>query len=92
MAWGARRLTRGPALKVLRKMQPDSGGYLEATPLTSFVLMNLSSMGQANHPVSIASVRFLLGSQLPDGSWPIDENLATWLTSLSVSASHRTTT
>jgi squalene-hopene/tetraprenyl-beta-curcumene cyclase len=31
------------SLKVLRRMQPDSGGYLEATPLTSFVVMSLAS-------------------------------------------------
>ena len=33
------------SLKVLRRMQPDSGGYLEATPLTSFVVMSLASCG-----------------------------------------------
>ena len=32
------------SLKVLRRMQPDSGGYLEATPLTSFVVMSLASI------------------------------------------------
>jgi hypothetical protein len=31
------------SLRVLRQMQPDSGGYLEATPLTSFVVMSLAS-------------------------------------------------
>src|SRR5438034_779105 len=32
------------SLKVLRRMQPESGGYLEATPLTSFVVMSLASV------------------------------------------------
>ncbi len=81
-----RSVTRRRTLGVLQAMQPASGGYLEATPLTSFVLMNLASMDLAEHNVSMASVRFLLGSQLPDGSWPIDEDLSTWLTSLSISA------
>ena len=31
------------SLRVLRRMQPDSGGYLEATPLTAFVVMSLAS-------------------------------------------------
>src|SRR5690606_3991872 len=34
------------SLKVLQKMQPASGGYLEATPLTSFVVMSLASIGR----------------------------------------------
>ncbi|WP_417731977.1 prenyltransferase/squalene oxidase repeat-containing protein [Rosistilla oblonga] len=86
ITWLARAATRGKTLDVLQKMQPESGGYLEATPLTSFVLMSLSSIGHAQHPVCRDAVKFLLGSQLPDGSWPIDENLATWITSLSLGA------
>ncbi len=35
------------SLRVLRQMQPDSGGYLEATPLTSFVVMSLASSRHA---------------------------------------------
>lgn len=73
-------------LDVLHRMQPASGGYLEATPLTSFVLMSLASTGRADHPVSKQAVRFLRESVLEDGSWPIDTNLATWVTSLSVHA------
>src|SRR5207302_2653764 len=39
-----RRFTRKRTLRVLRRIQPTSGGYLEATPLTSFVLMALCSI------------------------------------------------
>ena len=39
-----RWLSINRSLKVLRRMQPDSGGYLEATPLTSFVVMSLASI------------------------------------------------
>lgn len=38
-----RWLSIGRSLRVLRQMQPDSGGYLEATPLTAFVVMSLAS-------------------------------------------------
>ncbi len=78
-----------PTLRVLRTMQPASGGYLEATPLTSFVLMNLAACGQGELPVAQDCVKFLLDARLEDGSWPIDTNLATWVTSLSLHALSR---
>ena len=84
-----RRQAITPTLKVLTKMQPDSGGYLEAVPLTSFVLMSLAAIGKGDLPVAQNCIRFLIDSRLSDGSWPIDTNLATWLTSLSVVALKR---
>lgn len=72
--------------RLLTKIQPDSGGFLEAAPLTSFVTMALVSAGEKNHPVAKAGVRFLLDTVREDGSWPIDTNLATWSTTLSVKA------
>ena len=71
---------------VLREMQPMSGGYLEATPLTSFVVMSLAGMRAVESPVVEHGVRFLLESRRDDGSWPIDTNLATWVTTLSIGA------
>ncbi|MEO1615157.1 MAG: prenyltransferase/squalene oxidase repeat-containing protein [Planctomycetota bacterium] len=73
-------------LRVLHRMQPASGGYLEATPLTAFVVMSLAATGRCQLPVVESGVRFLADSMREDGSWPIDTNLATWLTSLSVHA------
>lgn len=83
------RLTRGPwtqkkSLRVLESIQPESGGFLEATPLTAFVTMSLASIGHACHPVARKGVEFLCNSVRPDGSWPIDTNLATWVTTLCV--------
>lgn len=78
--------TKGPSLNVLRAIQPSSGGYLEATPLTSFVTLSLASIGHAEHPVATHAVEFLQKSVLADGSWAIDSNLATWVTTLSVNA------
>lgn len=74
------------SLKVLQNMQPASGGYLEAVPLTSFVLMSLASTGRGDHFVSQQAIKFLVDSVRPDGSWPIDTNLATWVTTLSLNA------
>jgi len=53
-------------------MQPASGGYLEAAPLTSFVVMSLAASGRVEHPVVQQGVKFLVDSVRPDGSWPID--------------------
>jgi squalene-hopene/tetraprenyl-beta-curcumene cyclase len=71
-----------PTRRVLTRMQPTSGGFLEATPLTSFVLMNLASIQQATSRVATEARKFIVNSVLEDGSWPIDTNLATWVTSL----------
>jgi squalene-hopene/tetraprenyl-beta-curcumene cyclase len=81
-----RWLAREPSLRVLDKIQPSSGGYLEATPLTSFVTLSLASIGLADHPVARKAVEFLVQSVRPDGSWPIDSNLSTWVTTLSINA------
>ena len=77
-----RAAARNPTLLVLTRMQPTSGGYLEAVPLTSFVLMSLASIGQGASRVAVESRKFIIDSVLEDGSWPIDTNLATWVTSL----------
>lgn len=84
-----RRRAIAPTLRVLLSMQPASGGYLEATPLTSFVLMSLAAAGNGKSQVAQNCLRFLMEHQLPDGSWPIDTNLATWVTSLSITAVSR---
>jgi squalene-hopene/tetraprenyl-beta-curcumene cyclase len=86
----AARLVRGLAtaksLRVLSSTQPPSGGFLEAAPLTSFVAMSLAGAGLADHPVAVRTVDFLAATVRPDGSWPIDTNLATWVTTLAVGA------
>jgi len=81
-----RRAALNRTTRVLRQMQPESGGYLEATPLTSFVLMSLAATGRSGEPVAQDCLRFLVDSVLEDGSWPIDTNLATFVTSLAAHA------
>lgn len=90
-----RRLSVRRSLKVLERIQPASGGFLEATPLTSFVVMALQSshgihgMKSANgHAAKVIEkgVAFLVNSARPDGSWPIDSNLSVWVTTLAVNA------
>ena len=71
---------------MLRELQPSTGGYLEATPLTSFVTTALAGAGEKDHPCVPHAVEFLQRSMRADGSWPIDTNLATWGTTLSIKA------
>jgi squalene-hopene/tetraprenyl-beta-curcumene cyclase len=86
VAWIVRRLAISKSLRVLQAIQPSNGGYLEATPLTSFVTLALASIGRAEHPVVGKAVSFIAKSVRPDGSWPIDTNLSTWVTTLSFNA------
>jgi len=81
-----RSLFEGKTLRLLEAIQPASGGFLEATPLTSFVTMSLAGSGLAENPVARKGVDFLIASARKDGSWAIDTNLATWVTTLSVNA------
>jgi len=75
-----------PLLKKLEKLQPLHGGFLDAIPLTAFVALALSKMGYQSHPVVLRSKEFLRGSYRPDGSYAIDTNLRTWVTSLATRA------
>jgi squalene-hopene/tetraprenyl-beta-curcumene cyclase len=76
----------GRTRRLLREIQPEGGGFLEATPLTGFVAMALCSAGAGNGEVVREALAFLERSVREDGSWPIDTNLATWGTTLSVKA------
>jgi squalene-hopene/tetraprenyl-beta-curcumene cyclase len=86
IARALRGRVRGVTHGLLRAMQPESGGYLEATPLTSFVVMSLAGIGHTASPVVKEGVRFLVESMRDDGGWPIDTNLSTWVTTLSITA------
>jgi len=79
-----RRLAEPAALRRLARIQPASGGFLEAVPLTGFVAMSLAAAGHQDHPVTRDGLAFLRQAQREDGSWPIDSDLATWLTTLSI--------
>jgi len=73
-------------LRVLSEKQPPNGGFLEAIPLTGFVLMTMIGAGFKKHPVCAKAERFLKNSIRKDGSWPIDTSLTTWVTTLAVNS------
>jgi len=74
------------SLRILEQIQPEHGGFLEATPLTSFVCMSLIGAGHTDLKVTQRCLDFIEASVRDDGSWPIDTNLTTWVTTLSVNA------
>ncbi|MCX7935931.1 MAG: squalene--hopene cyclase, partial [Planctomycetota bacterium] len=76
-----RDLATRPCLSMLTRLQPPSGGFLEAIPLTAFVCLALLASGETSAAALARGLRFLQQTQRPDGSWPIDVNLSLWLTS-----------
>jgi len=85
MCWIRNKSIR-PALRKLEKIVPDSGGFLEAIPLTAFVAMCLISSGLSDNLVVAKGLAFIRNQQRTDGSWPIDTDLSTWVTTSSVKA------
>ncbi len=85
----ARDLLRKRTLRILGQIQPASGGYLEAIPLTSFVVLSLAAVGRTNSAAAKRGIEFLVSSVREDGSWAIDTNLAIWVTTHAVNALSR---
>lgn len=73
------------SLRLLDLLTPESGGYLEAVPITSFVAMNLAASGTRSRTLE-QNIRFLSSMQGLSGAWRIEKDLCVWLTSLTVSA------
>jgi len=72
------------AMALLEKIMPQSGGFLEAIPLTAFVSLSLIQSGYRDHQVVTEGIDFLKRTQRTDGSWPIDIDLSNWVTTLAV--------
>ena len=75
-----------PAIKKLDGLLPESGGFLEAIPLTGFVAMCLTECGETSNNTVEKGLDFLRNQQRSDGGWPIDTDLSTWVTTLSIKA------
>lgn len=81
-----RKIFINQAIRKLNNILPESGGFLEAIPLTAFVSMCLVACGRADSETVRKGTGFLVSQQRDDGSWPIDTDLSTWVTTLSVKA------
>lgn len=82
----ARRLSVGRSLAMLARMQPPSGGFLEAVPWTSFLVMGLASTGSVDHPLARRGLGFLLDTVRSDASWAIQTSRSVGNTTLSINA------
>ncbi len=81
-----RKLVTRAVLHTLARIQPEHGGFLEATPLTAFVAMALIGRFGAEQPVARRCLNFLRDGARDDGSWPIDTDLSVWVTTNAVTA------
>jgi squalene-hopene/tetraprenyl-beta-curcumene cyclase len=81
-----RKYSIRPALALLQRLLPESGGFLEAIPLTAFVCLSLVEAGYRDQEVVEKGIAFLKKAQREDGSWPIDVDLSSWVTTLAVKA------
>jgi prenyltransferase beta subunit len=81
-----RRRSVPKAMSLLEGILPESGGFLEAIPLTAFVVMSLVRSSFCDHVVVRKGLDFLQRTQRSDGSWPIDIDLSTWVSTLATKA------
>ncbi|HCI55427.1 MAG TPA: prenyltransferase/squalene oxidase repeat-containing protein [Bacteroidales bacterium] len=81
-----RKLFVKSAIDKLDSLVPPSGGFLEASPLTGFVSMCLIAAGVTENVTISKGIEFLRNQQREDGGWPIDTDLSTWVTTLSIKA------
>ena len=84
-----RRKSIKPSIRKLERIMPESGGFLEAIPLTAFSSMCLMSSNQEENIVVPKAIEFLNRQQRSDGGWPIDTDLSIWVTTLSIKAMDR---
>jgi squalene-hopene/tetraprenyl-beta-curcumene cyclase len=81
-----RRLSVGRSLSRLGRLQAPTGGFLEAVPWTSFLVMGLAATGRADHPVGRRGLGFLLDNVRGDASWSNETNRSVSNTCLSINA------
>jgi squalene-hopene/tetraprenyl-beta-curcumene cyclase len=75
---------RSICMVLLERLQADDGSFVDSTPITSFVVMSLASIGCRDHPVVERGMEFLLSSLKADASWRAENNLAVWNTTQAV--------
>jgi len=79
---------RAQSLAWLRRAQGPNGSFEESAFLTSVILMGMVTTGQGEEPWLDAALAFVVASQRADGGWPIDRDLETFDTDLTVFALH----
>lgn len=79
---------RGRLVDWLRRAQGPDGSFEESAFLTSVIIAGMLLGEQRPVPWLPAAIQFVVESQREDGSWPIDRDLETFDTAMSVLALH----
>lgn len=78
------RLARRRVLEWLRQAQGPNGSFEESAFLSSVIVAMLTAAGEGRTPWLQPAQEFILRSQRGDGSWPIDRDLETFDTDMTV--------
>lgn len=81
-----RRSMRTRCLAQLERLQAADDSFLASIPTTAFIVLSLSSIGCRDHKIVERGVEFLLTSVRSDASWPVQNNLATAVTTLALNS------
>ncbi|HKV85764.1 MAG TPA: prenyltransferase/squalene oxidase repeat-containing protein [Ktedonobacterales bacterium] len=74
------------AMEWLGRAQGPNGSFEESAFLTSVIITCMTASGHSDLPWLPAAIRFVAASQREDGGWPIDRDLETFDTDMSVFA------
>ncbi|MCA9257820.1 MAG: hypothetical protein KDA61_01415, partial [Planctomycetales bacterium] len=66
-----RRWACSRSLRLVEQLQGKRGGFLESPPVTSFLVMNLASVGLFDHAIVRRGIEYLLATVRRDASWSI---------------------
>ncbi|MGH2410691.1 MAG: prenyltransferase/squalene oxidase repeat-containing protein, partial [Chloroflexota bacterium] len=80
------RFARRRVVDWLRQTQGSDGSFEESAFLTSVIIACMMLCDQGALPWLPAALRFVVESQRADGSWPIDRDLETFDTAMTVQA------
>lgn len=81
-------LARRLVLDWLSQAQGPNGSFEESAFLTSVIITGMVASGHGDLPWLPPAIRFVLESQRDDGGWPIDRDLETFDTDMTVFAFH----
>ncbi len=70
----------------LARAQGANGSFEESAFLTSVIIMGMFGSGHADLPWLAEALQFVVGNQRSDGGWPIDRDLETFDTDMTVFA------
>lgn len=74
------------AMEWLARAQGPNGSFEESAFLSSVIITCMTATGHADLPWLPPAIQFVVDSQRPDGGWPIDRDLETFDTDMTVFA------